>query len=604
MNHLYQDLIPPNNYIAEEIIIGYIIINPSVQKNLLQNIDSEYFFLESHKLFYLHLKKIHNKNKINFKNVFNIINDNSKISHIITQKTIIKFIKQGQIFNRSENTKFYINQLLKLIYENYIKRLFIQYSYNIINLSYNHKISIHKISLQASLYLNKINKKLEKQNLDNSHFFVSELFQDLTYNRKKIKNSEIIIKSGFQYLDKITTGLPSGDLIIIAGRPSTGKTSFLINIAYNILEKFDTQICIFSLEMTRKQILQKIISIGSAIPLYLILQGEINIQEWNKIVKICQKILISKIYINDSTNISIENILNTCKTICKEINNKTIIFIDYLQLINSQYSTFFNRNEELSYITRKLKITAQLLKIPIVVLSQLNRRIETRINKKPLLSDLKESGCISYILFIYNNNKHKINIICNNDCHTLISSYINYITNDYDLFHYLQYINNFIQKISLFTEYIFNYTIYNHKQLKLTENHPILQYNIWIQTRHIEQNNTINQYKNILNNIYKRIKKSHISITFLSYSLVYEISKKEYCNFNCQNFILHNSIEQDADIIIMLYSNDTNNQEEYLSKRIIDINILKNRNGITGSLQLLFNLSLTKFKDKNNKSIK
>nr|YP_010903353.1 replication helicase subunit [Hypnea cornuta]WCH55806.1 replication helicase subunit [Hypnea cornuta] len=601
MNDLYQYLIPPNNYIAEEIIIGYIIINPSVQKNLLQSIEPEYFFLESHKLFYLYLKKIYNKNQINLINLLNIIHQNSKISNIVTTKTIIKLIKQGQIFNTSENIKFYISQLLTLIYENYIKRLFIQYSYHTITLSYNHKISINKISLQASLYLNNINKKLEKQNLDNSHCFLPELFQNLTYNTRKIKKYEVIIKSGFKYLDKITTGLPAGDLIIIAGRPSTGKTSFLINIAYNILKKFDTQICIFSLEMTRKQILQKIISIGSDVPLYLILQGEINAKEWNKIVKICQKILRSKIYINDTTNTSIENIINTSNTICKEINHHTTIFIDYLQLINSKYSTFSNRNEELSYITRKLKVTAQLLKIPIVVLSQLNRRIETRINKRPLLSDLKESGCISYTLFIYQNNKHKINIILNDNFNSFIRSYINYVINSSDFFHYLEYTKNSIQKISLFIEYIFYYKIYNYNKVKLTEDHPLLEQNKWIKTRYIEQNHTINQYKNILQNIYKRIKKGHISITFLNYSLVYDISKKEYCNFKCQNFILHNSIEQDADIIIMLYSNNSNNQEEYLSKRIIDINVLKNRNGITGSLQLLFNLSLTKFNDKNNK---
>nr|QCI07107.1 replication helicase subunit [Hypnea pannosa] len=600
MNHLYHYLIPPNNYIAEEIIIGYIIINPYVKKNLLQNLDSEYFFLESHRLIYTHLQKIYDKNNINLKNLFNIINKNSKVNNITSLKNIIKLIKQGQVFNTSQNTTFYLNQLLKLVHENYIKRLFIQYSYNTINLCYNYEKSISKIYIQASFYLNEINKKLEQKNLDNSHFFLSELFQDLTSDKNNIKNSEIIIKSGFKHLDGITTGLPPGDLIIIAGRPSTGKTSFIINIAYNILKQFDTQICIFSLEMTRKQILQKIISVGSTIPLHLILQGEINSKEWNIIVKICQNILTSKIYINDTTNISIENILNTSQKICQEINKKTIIFIDYLQLINSQYSIFFNRNEELSYITRKLKITAQLLKIPVIVLSQLNRRIETRINKKPLLSDLKESGCISYKLFISTNNKHKINTIFNNQLNIYINSYINYYIKNNYLFDYLKYTKNSIKTIKLFIEYIFSYKIYNQRQLKLTENHPILKYNTWIKTRYLEENHHIIQYKIITNTAYKRIKKSHISILFAYHSLVYEISKKEYCNFNYQKIILHNSIEQDADIIIMLYPNNSYNEPENLLKRIIDINILKNRNGITGSLQLLFNLSSTKFKDKMN----
>nr|WCH54810.1 replication helicase subunit [Hypnea edeniana] len=599
MNHLYQYLIPPNNHIAEEIIIGYMIINPDLQKNVLQNLEPEYFFLESHKLIYICLQKTYNQHHLNLKNLLNIINDNSKIDHIISLKTIIKLIKQGQIFNTSQNRTFYLDQLLKLIYENYIKRLFIQYSYNTINLSYNYRISIYKIYSQSSLYLNEINKKLEEKNLDNSHFFLPELFQDLTHNKK----NQLTLQSGFKSLDKITTGLPPGDLIIIAGRPSTGKTSFIINIAYNILEQFDVQICIFSLEMTRKQILQKIISIGSAIPLYLIIQGEINVQEWNIVINICQKILISKIYIDDTTNLSIESIINTSQKVCQEINNKAIIFIDYLQLINSQYSIFFNRNEELSYITRQLKVTAQILKIPIIVLSQLNRRIETRINKKPLLSDLKESGCISYKFLIIINYKHKINIIFNHYLNTYITSYIKQKIKKNHLFNYLKYIPNSKNKIDLFIEYVFIYKINYHQQLQLTENHPILKYNRWVKTRYIEENHTINHYKNIIKKIHKRIKSNHIYINFFYNSLVYEISKKEYCNFNYQKIILHNSIEQDADIIIMLYSNTSSNENKNFSKKIIDINILKNRNGITGSLQLLFNLSSTKFKDKINEKI-
>nr|WCH55408.1 replication helicase subunit [Hypnea brasiliensis] len=595
MNHLYHYLILPNNHIAEEIILGYIMINPYIKQHILQNINPEHFFLESHKLIYTYLHNTYSEDYLNIKNLLNIINNNSKINKIISLQTIIKLIKQGQIFNTSQNKTFYLDQLLKVIYENHIKRLFIQYSYNIINLSYNHKVSIYKISSQSLLHLNSINKTLENKNLDNSQFFLSELFEDLTNN-----NNQRIIQSGFTYLDRITTGFPAGDLIIIAGRPSTGKTSFIINIAYNILTQFNIQICIFSLEMTRKQILQKLISIGSTIPLYLIIQGEIDPGEWNKIINICQQILRSQIYINDSTDLSIESIINTSEKIYQEVNNKMIIFIDYLQLITSQYSIFFNRNEELSYITRQLKITAQRLKIPIIVLSQLNRRIETRINKKPLLSDLKESGCISYKLLIHINHKHKINIIFNNCLNRYIKSYIKYKITANHLFNYLKYTKNSTKKIDLFIEYVFVYKINYYKKIKITENHPVLQYNIWIKTRHVEENHTINQYKNIIQKLYKRIKIKHIYITFFYYSLVYEISKKEYCNFNYQKIILHNSIEQDADIIIMLYSNTSSNEKENFSKKVIDVNILKNRNGITGSLQLLFNLSSTKFKDQIN----
>nr|WCH56202.1 replication helicase subunit [Calliblepharis sp.] len=600
MNDIYYYLFQPNNYIAEEIIIGYITINPYLQRNILQNIKIEHFFLESHKLIYKYLQQIYCEKTLTIKNLFKIVNNTSKTDKIIKLDTFIELIKQGQIFNTSKNTKFYLQELIQIIGENYTKRLLIQYSYDIIQLAHNQKISAKNIYVQASLNLSQINNQLKKQNLDNSQIFITDLIKHLSSYKSNQITYQTIISSGFSSLDKVTSGLPPGDLIIIAGRPSTGKTSLIVNIAYNILQQCNIQVCIFSLEMTRKQVLQKIISIGSKIPLFIILQGEINPNEWNIIVDICHKIIESKIYINDITNLYIEDIISISYKIYKEINNKIIIFIDYLQLISSHNSMFNNRNEELSYITRKLKITAQSLNIPIIVLSQLNRRIETRINKQPLLSDLKESGCISYKLFISINNKHKLNIITSNNFKTYIKSYINYKSKKNVLLDFSKYTENFTKKIELFIEQTFYYKIHKQIYIKLTENHPILGYNKWLNTYNIEQNNQISKYQNIVKKIRKRNKNTNICITILNNSLVYEINKSEYCNFCYHDIILHNSIEQDADIIIMLYSNNSSEEHKNKYEKIVDINILKNRNGITGSLKLLFDLPSTKFKNTDD----
>nr|WCH56402.1 replication helicase subunit [Hypnea sp.] len=597
MNDIYCYLIQPNNYIAEEMLLGYLAINPYLHKNVLQNIQTEHFFLESHKLIYTYLNKIYCEKTLSVKNLFQIANSTLIKNNNIKLNTFIELLKQGQIFNTSKNTKFYLLELIQIINENYNKRLLIQYSYEIIKLAYNQTISANTIYIQSSLYLNQIGIQLKKQNLDNSHNFITDFIKYLSSNKSKINMAQTIISSGFPSLDKITSGLPPGDLIIIAGRPSTGKTSFIANIAYNILKQYNIQICIFSLEMTRKQILQKIISIGSQVPLYTILQGDISIDEWNAIVNICHKIVTSNIYINDIPNLSIQDITNISYKVHQEINKRIIVFIDYLQLITNQDLVFNNRNEELSYITRNLKVTAQSLNIPILVLSQLNRRIETRINKQPLLSDLKESGCISYKSFMSINNKHKLNIIIFDTFKIYLKSYIKHKSISNHLLSISQYTENFTKKIELFIEQNFYYKTYNQKEIKLSDNHPILLSNKWLNIYKIEQNTHTSKYEKVQKYIYKRNKNTSEYITILNNSLVYEINKNEYCNFFYSNTILHNSIEQDADIIIMLYSDNSTEKHENKLEKVIDINILKNRNGITGSLKLLFDLPNTQFKD-------
>nr|YP_010952294.1 DNA replication helicase [Gloiopeltis furcata]WMP13963.1 DNA replication helicase [Gloiopeltis furcata] len=224
------------------------------------------------------------------------------------------------------------------------------------------------------------------------------------------------MSSGFSKLDNITYGLPKGDLIVIAGRPSTGKTSFAINIAYNLLKQktIKINISIFSLEMTKIQILYKLISIGSSLPIKKILEAKIDIHQWKKIQNICDMLLRADLYINDNADISIENIKSISQSTVKKNTYTGVVIIDYLQLIKTAYLNIDNRQQELTYITRELKMMAQSLSIPVLILSQLNRSIEKRVNKKPILSDLKESGCLiihnsieqdaDIVMMLYDNN--------------------------------------------------------------------------------------------------------------------------------------------------------------------------------------------------------
>lgn len=264
---------------------------------------------------------------------------------------------------------------------------------------------------------------------------------------------------------------------------------------------------------------------------------------------------------------------------------KTTVIIDYLQLIKYIEKATHNRSLEIANITRELKLLAKHIKSPLIVLSQLNRNIENRINQRPLLSDLRESGCLSYENLPNIQKNIFGNCIENLNC---FKSF--YILNK----------KNTLRIYQTKSQYIYYIQSYNRTLLYLTHNHKILLHSKWKKEDQVQDNNLNNTIlKNNINdkfiielNTIKNIKK-------LIKNKVYDIVAKEYQNFIVNKYIVHNSIEQDADLILMLYKNKDN-----IDKKIIEIVIAKHRTGSIGSFQLLFHKDTGKFEDINNNNLK
>ena len=604
MNLIKISSTPPQNYLAEEILLGCILINPLVFSKVIYNITIEAFFLESHQIIYLNLLHIYNHNKLHPIELLYSLSENRNLQKIGGIDKIIELMKQSQVFIYSNNTNIYIDELIHVINNNYTKRLIIQYGYNIIQLAYIKKLNSHILYNKASSYLNITVEKIPKNYIHNLQKLIGHTIFEIQTNQSKITKNltsiKTIIKSGFIDLDKLTNGLPNGDLIILAARPSMGKTSLAINIASNILQQSNYGVCIFSLEMSSKQILNKFISINSQIPYDRIINAHINSNQWKKITRVCKTLLSSNLYIHDTANVSIDYIEYISKIWIQDNKDIGIIIIDYLQLIQTDNLSNFNRVQQISYITRKLKILAQYLNIPILALSQLNRSIELRINKEPLLSDLRESGCIhSDIRFIIQNKpQYSLNIY--NMYDLFKNLHINNISLERLSFSkYYQITNHSIHNIHLNYNHIFQ-IYHNNNNLSLTYNHKYLSKHNWREVhKNIDQgilstinNSDIFATKTLLE--YKFI----LYINYLKYTTVYDFHMSSYVHFICNNIIIHNSIEQDADIIMMLYEKDN---ISYLSdEKILDITISKNRNGPIGSCQLVFSLKNTIFMDYND----
>ena len=241
----------------------------------------------------------------------------------------------------------------------------------------------------------------------------------LNTNYKDIENSSLGnkeqgIRSGFYDFDALTQGLNRGDLIVLGGRPAMGKTSISLNIALNIAERNSFPVCIFSLEMSKEQITYRLMSMDSGIESGRLRTGRLQQDEWPVLAKSIENIGRRKIYINDKSTISIKEIQNICSTIKDQSKNKKLglIVIDFVQLMElDQTSLDLSRDDELTKIAIKLKKLAIELDVPVLVTSQLEREIEKRNNKRPMLSDIRDTtaleGFADLITMIYRDEYYE-----------------------------------------------------------------------------------------------------------------------------------------------------------------------------------------------------
>ena len=215
--------------------------------------------------------------------------------------------------------------------------------------------------------------------------------------------------TGFTDLDNITTGLHTDNLIILAARPAMGKTAFALNIAQNVAIRAGKPVAIFSLEMGAESLVERMLSAEGLIPSYHVRTGNLSESEWRRMILAQEQLAKGKIYIDDTAGIQIAEIRSRAKRLSQETGGLGLIVIDYLQLITGRGRE--NRQQEVSEISRQLKILAKELKVPVIALSQLSRGVEQRNDKRPVLSDLRESGSIEQdadiVAFLYREAYYK-----------------------------------------------------------------------------------------------------------------------------------------------------------------------------------------------------
>ncbi|WGH25837.1 MAG: replicative DNA helicase [Candidatus Shikimatogenerans bostrichidophilus] len=342
-----------------------------------------------------------NENKLIFKYIQKLFYEYKKIDLLtllseLKKNDILKLIGGEHYISYiiHKFTSFYnIEEYVKILIKKFILRKIIDLSINIINKSYEEKIDAFELLNEIQININNISIEYIKTNIKSIKYLIPKTINKIKENL--LNKNLFYIKSGFKDLDNIILGLQKSDLIIIASRPGMGKTSFALSLAINIIKK-KIPIGYFSLEMSYIQIISRLITFETNISYEKFKTSNLTKQEFNIFKKKIKYIKKYPLFIDDSPYLSIVDLKNKCRKLVYKYNVK-IIIIDYLQLINVSNSNFknYNREQEISTISRNIKYIAKEFKIPIIAISQLSRAVEFRGgNKRPLLSDLRESGAI------------------------------------------------------------------------------------------------------------------------------------------------------------------------------------------------------------------
>ena len=303
----------------------------------------------------------------------------------------------------------YLEEYIQLIQDKFLRRSLINLGYEAINSAYITNIPLEKILDDFEKKSFKLtNELVESKKLTTAELFLT-VFLEL--KEKALKRELPGLKSGFHDLDSLTQGFQKSDLIILAGRPSMGKTAFVLNITENVLKKYKVPIIFFSLEMSKEQLIYRLLSNDTGISQTRLKTGNLYKEDWYKLKRSIQNYSRLPFFIDDQANLTILNIRSKIKNILFEQNKIGLVIIDYLQLLLNSQLKSENRVQELSQITRALKNIGKEFQIPIIALSQLSRNVENRINKRPILSDLRDSGSIEQdadlVLMLYRENYYK-----------------------------------------------------------------------------------------------------------------------------------------------------------------------------------------------------
>ncbi|HBG2771792.1 TPA: replicative DNA helicase [Clostridioides difficile] len=388
--------IPPHSVESEQSILGSILLDKDAIITVTETIKPDDFYKEAHKIIYECMITLSNKGEPI--DLITLTEELRKQGHLNDIGGISYITSLSTIVPTTSNVKYYAD----IVKEKSVLRKLIKVSNEIINLGYSGATKIEDVLEQAEKSIFDISQEKTSDDFKSINLVLMDAY-DMIEKLYTNKSDVTGITTGFKDLNKKINGLQRTDLILIAARPAMGKTAFSLNLVQNAALKGDASVAVFSLEMSKEQLVQRMLSSQSSVELKKIKTGTLNDNDWPRIIDAMAVLSDAKIHIDDTPGIKISELRSKCRKLKIE-KGLDLVLIDYLQLMEGEGNNE-SRQQEISKISRSLKILAKELNCPVVALSQLSRAPEQRADHRPMLSDLRESGAIEQdadiVMFLY-----------------------------------------------------------------------------------------------------------------------------------------------------------------------------------------------------------
>ena len=386
----------PHDLVAEQSVLGAVFISPDTIISLADELTPEDFYKPANKIVFKTMLSLLEKGEpIDATTMVSALTNQGEIKEIGGINYVVELVNSTPT---SKNVEHYA----KLVKEKSTLRRVIADLSESLSSAYQGDVPISNIIAQ----IEKSMLDISNQNTGTGFRNVADILDthmQIVETRSQTDGFVTGLSTGFVGLDKITTGLHEGNLIILAARPAMGKTALALNIAKNVAVQEHKPVVIFSLEMGAEELIERIVASEGMVPGYHLKTGNLSTDEWKRLVQAQSNLYDTPIFVDDTAGIRISEIRSKARKLSQEMGGLGVIIIDYLQLITGSKGE--NRQQVVSEISRELKILAKDLKVPVIALSQLSRAVEQRQDKRPMLADLRESGSIEQdadiVAFLY-----------------------------------------------------------------------------------------------------------------------------------------------------------------------------------------------------------
>ncbi|WP_304341464.1 replicative DNA helicase [Metaclostridioides mangenotii] len=408
--------VPPHSVESEQSILGSILLDKDAMITVAEIINPDDFYKEAHKIIYESMVSLSTKSEPI--DIITLTEELKGKGHLTDVGGISYITSLSTVVPTTSNVKFYTD----IVKEKSVLRKLIKASNDIIKLGYEKSIKIEDVIDQAEKKIFDISQEKASDDFKPINEVLMDTY-DMIEQLYTNKSDVTGVTTGFKDLNKKMNGFQRTDLILIAARPAMGKTAFSLNLVQNAAIKGNASVAVFSLEMSKEQLVQRMLSSQSSVDLKRIKTGTLGDSDWPRIIDAMAVLSDTKIHIDDTPGIKISELRSKCRKLKIE-QGLDLVLIDYLQLMEGDGKNE-SRQQEIAQISRSLKILAKELNCPVIALSQLSRAPEQRADHRPMLSDLRESGSIEQdadiVMFLYRDEYYNADSESKNICEVIIS---------------------------------------------------------------------------------------------------------------------------------------------------------------------------------------